>query len=68
MAKDSKRFDVFTIIANKDPEKKGFFMKLGTAWQNKDNSFNVKLDALPTNGELHIREFVAKEDREGFGD
>lgn len=68
MAADSKRFDVFTIIENKDPKKKGFFLKIGTAWENSDGSLNTVLDALPVNGKTHTRPYVAKEDREGFGD
>jgi hypothetical protein len=68
MAADSERYDVFTIIDNKDPNKKGFFVKIGTAWKNKDGSMNTKLDAFPVNGTTHTRLHVPKEDREGFGD
>jgi hypothetical protein len=36
--------------------KKSIWMKVGTAFVNKDGSINVLLDALPVDGRLHIRE------------
>lgn len=52
MSKERK--DVFTIIDRGEHEK-GFFVKIGSAWENRDGSLNVVLDALPVNGKLHIR-------------
>ncbi len=67
MAKDSKRFDVFSIkevtAEQKSAGRKSFWMNVGTAWQNQDGSLNVTLQAFPVDGKLHIREYVAKEDR-----
>lgn len=51
-----QRFAVFTIINNGDENKKGFWQRIGVAFENKDGSLNVKLNALPVNGTLHIRE------------
>ncbi len=31
-------------------------MRIGIAFENRDGSFNVKLDALPVNGTIHIRD------------
>ncbi len=31
------------------------WIKVGVAFENKDGSFNVLLDALPVNGHLNIR-------------
>ncbi len=51
---------VYTIV-ERTPEKK-YWVRIGTAFLNQDQSLNVKLDASPTNGQLHIR------DAEPFGD
>ncbi len=44
---------VYTIVERND---KKFWIRVGTAFVNKDQSINVRLDASPTNGQLHIRE------------
>jgi len=41
---------------DKDGLKKTYWMKIGSAFVNRDGSFNVYLDALPTNNKLQIRE------------
>ena len=35
---------------------RNFWTRIGTAFVNRDHSINVKLDASPTNGQLHIRD------------
>jgi len=35
---------------------KTYWMKIGSAFTNRDGSFNVYLDAYPANGKLQIRE------------
>ena len=47
---------------------KSFWNRIGVAFVNKDGSINVKLEALPVNGELQIRDYVAKEDKREGGD
>lgn len=44
---------------------KNYWNRIGVAFLNSDGSLNVKLEALPVNGELHIRDFVAREDTVG---
>jgi hypothetical protein len=42
------------------PIKKGektIWVRLGTAFINRDNSINVYLDGLPTNGKLQLRDW-----------
>lgn len=47
----------YTITPNdRDPKAKGFWTRIGVAFKNRDGSFNIKLNALPVNGEIHIRE------------
>jgi hypothetical protein len=35
-----------------------YWNRIGIAFVNGDGSLNVKLEALPVSGELHIRDFV----------
>ncbi len=49
----SKRLAVFSIRKGKQGS---IWVKLGSAFVNRDGSFNVYLDALPMDGQLHIRE------------
>lgn len=39
-----------------------FWNKIGVAFVNRDGSLNVKLESFPINGEMHIRDYVPKED------
>lgn len=51
--------DVFTIT-EKEGWEKAVWRKVGTAFENKDGSFTIFLDALPVNGKLHIRDRKSK--------
>ena len=48
------RKDVFAIIEREG--KKAFFQRIGSAFENRDGSLNVLLDALPKDGRLNIRD------------
>jgi hypothetical protein len=56
---DRKWKAVYTIVEtpgrNGNPDRK-LWLRLGMAFVNRDGSLNVKLDAVPTNGTLHIRD------------
>lgn len=54
----SKPLSVYTIIERPDGQggERKYWLRLGAAFINRDGSLNVKLDALPVNGTLHIRE------------
>jgi hypothetical protein len=54
-----RKFAVFSIRKIKDGS---IWVRAGTALSNLDGSFNVYLDVLPIDGQLHIRE--ANERRE----
>lgn len=43
---------------------KSFWNRIGAAFLNADGSINVKLDAVPVSGELQIRDYVAREERD----
>lgn len=49
----SERFNVTTPIERQDG--KTFWLRIGTAFRNKDASLNIYLDALPVNGKLQVR-------------
>ena len=36
--------------------KKDFWLRVGTAFENKDGSWSIVLDALPVNGRLIVRD------------
>lgn len=56
---------VYTITEREKDGKK-FWVRLGTAFRNRDGSLNATLDGMPTNGTLHIRELRANDaPREG---
>jgi hypothetical protein len=52
---------VFTIVQTKNG--KSAWIKLGAGWVNTDGSLNLKLDALPVNGTIQVRDNVPFEDR-----
>ena len=45
--------DVFNIIEGKDGKDR--WVKIGTAYRNKDGSINAYLDVYPRDGKLQIR-------------
>ena len=52
-----KRLTVFSV---RTTERRGtIWVRIGTAFVNKDESLNVWLDALPLDGKLHCREATA---------
>lgn len=53
---------VLCPIKSKDGEKT-FWMRVGSAFVNRDGSLNVYLDANPINGKLQIRELDERDER-----
>ncbi len=58
--------DVFTII-EKEGWDKSLWRRVGMAFDNRDGSWTILLDALPLNGKLQVRERKAKEGNLGEG-
>ena len=56
--KSGGNFLVAYVITKREVngEEKSFWNRIGVAFRNKDGSYNIRLDALPVSGELHIRE------------
>ena len=47
---------IYTIV-EKQNLAKGIWLEIGVARENRDGSLSGKLDALPANGTIHIREY-----------
>lgn len=58
-----KMWKVVSPIEKKDGTV-AYWARLGNAHSNKDDSINVYLDTLPTNGKIQLREFSEQELRE----
>lgn len=50
-----RSFKVVYTIVEKGPNRK-YWLRIGIAFPNRDGSLTVRLDATPTNGQLHIRD------------
>jgi len=54
-----RSFKVISPVEKRDGGK--FWMRIGTAYVNKDDSINVYLDAFPKSFELQLREFTEED-------
>ena len=56
-------YEVYTIVEGNHSNglKKNLWIRIGTAFVNKDGSINIKLNALPLSGKLQLREPKSKE-------
>ena len=50
---------VYTIVKKADG--KDLWLRIGSAFPNRDGSLSVLLDAVPTNGKLQIREYQPRD-------
>ena len=41
---------------------RSYWNRIGVAYVNADGSLNVELEALPTDGRMHIRDYVPRPD------
>lgn len=44
---------------------KSYWNRVGVGFVNSDGSINVKLDSVPISGEIHVRDYVPREDTTG---
>jgi hypothetical protein len=51
---------VYTINERGD---KTFWTRIGVAYTNRDGSLNVKLDAIPVNGTMQLRDWTPRDDQ-----
>jgi hypothetical protein len=50
---------VYTVVSKNDG--KELWLRVGSAFPNRDGSLSVVLDAVPTNGRLQIREYTPRD-------
>lgn len=50
---------VYTIAEHGE---RNYWRRIGVAYVNRDGSLNVKLDAVPVNGTMQIRDWTPRED------
>lgn len=61
---DSNRKDIWFIKPAKNEGGKPFWIKIGTAFVNKDNSLNLKFDVVPPSMDnIQVREQTEREDK-----
>jgi hypothetical protein len=54
-----KSYKIVYTIVQRPRDGRKFWLRIGAAFVNADGSWNVYLDALPTNGQLQIRDAKA---------
>lgn len=60
---DNTRMKIAYVITGRNG--KNFWNRVGVAFVNKDGSINVKLEAIPVNGEIQIRDYVPRDEVAG---
>jgi hypothetical protein len=53
---------VYTITERGE---KSFWNRIGVAYVNRDGSLNVRLDSLPVNGTMQVRDWTPREEQAG---
>lgn len=61
---DSEKMKVVYTVVERE-KGKSFWVKLGVGFVNHDGSLNLKLDAVPVNGTLQVRDWEPREERAG---
>ncbi|HKO91731.1 MAG TPA: hypothetical protein VJU61_11285 [Polyangiaceae bacterium] len=60
---DASKMKIVYVITERNSRK--FWNRIGVAFVNPDGSLNVKLEAVPVSGEMHVRDYVPREDGAG---
>lgn len=50
-----RRKELFTVVERGEGER-GFWVKIGAAFENRDQSWSLVFDALPVNGRVQMRD------------
>ena len=67
MESQKPKMKVLCPVAGGKNKDQTFWMKMGVAYENRDGSTNIYLDALPTNGKLQLRPWDEERRRDGDG-
>jgi len=63
MLEDNKVKIAYTIVEREKDGRK-FWVRVGAAFVNRDGSLSVRLDAMPVNGQLQIRDYQPRDSRD----
>ncbi|MBI5532562.1 MAG: hypothetical protein HY898_07595 [Deltaproteobacteria bacterium] len=61
----SKMKIVYTITERGE---RSYWTRIGVAYVNRDGSLNIKLEAVPVNGTMQVRDWTPREDQAGSED
>ena len=62
MLEENKVKIAYTVV-EREKDGREFWVRIGAAFVNRDGSLHVRLDAMPVNGKLHIRDYTPREAR-----
>ncbi len=57
---DSKNLKIVYTITERG--ERSFWHRIGVGYVNRDGSLNIKLDAMPVNGTMHVRDWTARDE------
>jgi hypothetical protein len=63
---DSNKIKVVYTINERG--EKSYWTRIGVAYVNRDGSLNVKLDAVPVNGTMQVRDWTSRDEQPGATD
>ena len=63
---DSNKMKVVYTITERG--ERSYWTKIGVAYVNRDGSLNVKLEAVPVNGTMQVRDWTPREEQAGSED
>ena len=66
MLENNKVKIAYTVVERNNGGRK-FWVRVGAAFVNSDGSLSGRLDAMPVNGELQIRDYQPRESRNASG-
>ena len=52
-----------TVFGISERAGKSFWTRIGIALENRDGSWNLKLDAIPINGQMQLRDYQERDER-----
>ena len=60
---EEKKVKIAYTVVEREKDGREFWVRVGAAFVNRDGSLHVRLDAMPVNGTLHIRDYTPREGR-----